>query len=83
MIDDPYAPVPAHEALLRRFTATRAELRVVRPADVGQRAVGHFGFFRPAMRDALWSECAAWLAAALGLARREEPADAASAGSGP
>jgi predicted alpha/beta hydrolase len=79
MSDDPYAPVPAHQALLRRFTASRAELRVVRPADVGQRRVGHFGFFRPAARETLWSEAIGWLDGALAL--RQVGAGVAAAGS--
>jgi predicted alpha/beta hydrolase len=76
MADDHYAPVPAHEALLARFTATAPELRVVRPADVGEARVGHFGFFKPAVRTTLWADAVGWLDGALA---RGATADGATA----
>ncbi len=64
--DDGYAPVPTVEALVRYYAAARAELRVVRPDDVGERAIGHFGFFRPRFGPTLWAEASAWLLRAAG-----------------
>jgi predicted alpha/beta hydrolase len=59
--DDGFAPVPTVEALLRFYAAARSELRVVRPGDVGERTIGHFGFFRPRLGPTLWSEASRWL----------------------
>jgi predicted alpha/beta hydrolase len=68
--DDGYAPLAAHEALLRHYVATRPELRVVDPRALGVRRIGHFGFFRPALRDTLWAEATEWLRGAMDLPRR-------------
>ncbi len=62
--DDGFAPVPTVEALLGFFPAARRELRVVRPAELGERRIGHFGFFRSRFEPTLWREAAAWLGAA-------------------
>ena len=72
--DDPYAPLPAHRALLRHYAATSPELRVVAPADVGAARIGHFGFFRPALRHGLWDEAVDWLLGALGVRPAVDPA---------
>jgi predicted alpha/beta hydrolase len=70
--DDRLAPLATVEALLGFFAAARPELRIVRPADVGEPAIGHFGFFRPRLERTLWRDAAAWLAgaAAAAAARR-------------
>jgi predicted alpha/beta hydrolase len=67
--DDPYAPRPAVEALLGFYRAARPELRWLRPADLGTRSIGHFGFFGPRFRDRLWSEVRSFLLDAVGDAR--------------
>ena len=72
--DDGFAPVPTVEALLRCWEGARSELRVVRPRDVGERTIGHFGFFRPRFGPTLWSEASRWLL---------EAADGAAAGAPP
>ncbi len=54
--DDDFAPVAAVEALVGFYSGTRSFLRVVRPADVGAREIGHFGFFREAFQETLWRE---------------------------
>jgi predicted alpha/beta hydrolase len=59
--DDAFAPLRSVEALLGFFPEARTELRVVRPADLGERAVGHFGFFRPRFEPTLWREAGTWL----------------------
>jgi predicted alpha/beta hydrolase len=59
--DDPYAPMRSAEALLRYYDLAPTELRVVRPGEVGERHIGHFGFFRSRFRDTLWMRVAEWL----------------------
>lgn len=59
--DDRYAPAKAIDALLRRHPACAAVRRQVRPKDVGAQRIGHFGFFREAMRDTLWRDTADWM----------------------
>ena len=59
--DDGYAPLATVSALARCYSAARTEVRVVRPADAGTRAIGHFGFFRPRAGKALWDEASRWL----------------------
>jgi len=39
--------------------------RRLHPADVGGKAVGHFGFFRPEHADTLWPEVLQWFDDAL------------------
>ncbi len=59
--DDSFAPRRATEALLRWMENARIEHRHLAPADVGARAVGHFGFFRRGVAPRLWDEVATWL----------------------
>ncbi len=59
--DDPWATRPAVELLASGFTATMPEVLTVKPSDVGARAIGHFGFFRPEHRDTLWRGVAEWI----------------------
>jgi predicted alpha/beta hydrolase len=35
--------------------------RHVRPSEIGQKRIGHFGFFNPRCREPLWSDALAWL----------------------
>ena len=59
--DDPWATRPAVELLCSGFTATKPEVLTVKPADVGVKEIGHFGFFRPEHRDTLWRGTAEWI----------------------
>jgi predicted alpha/beta hydrolase len=59
--DDPWATRPAVELLAAGFTATGPEVLTVKPSDVGAKAIGHFGFFRPEHRDTLWRGAAEWI----------------------
>jgi predicted alpha/beta hydrolase len=59
--DDPWATRPAVELLCSGFTAIEPEVLTVRPSDVGAKAIGHFGFFRPDHRDSLWRGTAEWI----------------------
>lgn len=61
--DDPWAPRPAVDLLCAGFTATRPEVVAIAPADVGAKAIGHFGFFRDEHRDRLWTPAVDWLLA--------------------
>ena len=67
LTDDAYAPLQGVQWLASRYPNARAEVRSVAPAEVGQRKLGHFGFFRERVRDTLWAEAAAWLAGAARL----------------
>jgi predicted alpha/beta hydrolase len=60
MSDDKWAPPIAVEKLLAHYTGTKAEHITLRPGDIGQRAVGHFGFFRETGREKLWPLAAGW-----------------------
>ncbi len=68
--DDTYAPADAVHAFVRMGQNPNLELRRLRPAQLGARAVGHFGFFRPRFAATLWHESKDYLLAAL---RGEEP----------
>lgn len=59
--DDPFGPLPAVKKLLELYPAARAEVRHLRPADLGVPRIGHFGFFREPFRDTLWREAQEWL----------------------
>jgi predicted alpha/beta hydrolase len=59
--DDPWATRPAVELLTSGFTAIKPEVLTVKPSDVGAKAIGHFGFFRPEHRDTLWRGVAEWI----------------------
>ena len=73
--DDRYAPPPTVEALHGFYPRARKELKLVRPADLGVKKLGHFGPFRKTHRETLWPELRAWL-----LARaRGEPVEFAAA----
>ena len=61
--DDPWATRPAIELLCAGFPSIKPEIFDVKPADVGVRRIGHFGFFRPEHRDTLWRGAAEWLQA--------------------
>ena len=61
--DDPFASPRAVDALHREYAAAAVTRRHVRPADVGAREIGHFGFFREGRTPGLWDEVAAWLRA--------------------
>ncbi|MGV7213863.1 alpha/beta hydrolase family protein [Bradyrhizobium sp. UFLA05-112] len=59
--DDPWATRSAVELLCAGFTAIKPEVVTVKPSDIGVKTIGHFGFFRPAHRDALWRGMAEWI----------------------
>jgi len=59
--DDDYAPEQAVHALAQMYAQAAAEVRLLRPQDLGLRHLGHFGYFRKQAPHALWDEALAWL----------------------
>jgi len=59
--DDSYAPKPAVDALLQKYSQARVVRRHITPAAVNAKTIGHFGFFRKTLRDTLWRETVTWL----------------------
>jgi predicted alpha/beta hydrolase len=62
--DDALAPKAAVASLGALYGGAARDHRHVTPADVGRRAIGHFGFFRERVGRPLWPEAAAWLESA-------------------
>jgi len=60
--DDGFAPRAAVDAFADFYPNAAVDVRPVSPREVGERAIGHFGFFREKFRDSLWQEAADWLA---------------------
>lgn len=54
--DDTYAPAAPSAALRRWYTRAPQTHRVVAPADLGVRKIGHFGMFRPGPPELVWHE---------------------------
>ncbi len=59
--DDDWAPPVTVAGLLDGYTGTKPEHITVTPESVGQKNIGHFGYFREASREPLWREAAEWL----------------------
>ena len=59
--DDAFAPATAVQALLDLYPGAKGEIQAVAPRDVGERSIGHFGFFRERFRATLWRDAADWL----------------------
>lgn len=56
--DDDYAPRAAVEAYLGALSGAPVSHRRFAPSELGQREIGHFGFFRPRLEPTLWRELA-------------------------
>lgn len=61
--DDPFATADATARMAALFRHCRIDERYVDPRGLGLPAVGHFGFFRSRMREALWPIVGDFLAA--------------------
>ena len=59
--DDPFAPLPAVQALMDLYPNAKPDIRKVEPRALGVPGIGHFGFFRERFRDSLWREAVDWL----------------------
>ncbi|MCP3140179.1 alpha/beta hydrolase family protein [Pyxidicoccus xibeiensis] len=59
--DDFIAPEPSVRALLDYYPRAKREYLYRTPAQLGVERVGHFGWFRPTLPQALWAAEADWL----------------------
>lgn len=59
--DDPFGTKIAIERLLRYFTRSEKLRRRISPADIGESAIGHFGFFQKRFGARLWPIALAFL----------------------
>lgn len=59
--DDDYIPKAAVEQLHGFYSHAAVERRHIQPAAVGERRIGHFGFFKLRSQHPLWQQCAQWL----------------------
>ena len=59
--DDAFAPRRAVDGLARLYPAATVEQCRVEPGSEHGHEIGHFGFFRPRMKDSLWADSVAWL----------------------
>ncbi len=50
------------ESLHSFYASAPRELRRIAPRDIGQKKIGHFGFFRRRAAHALWPQAGQWLA---------------------
>jgi predicted alpha/beta hydrolase len=61
MQDDELMTLRGTRALFALYRSAQLELKRLRPAEHGVAAIGHFGFFRPKMEEALWPLVPEWL----------------------
>ena len=61
--DDELITRPAIDHLHDFYRCAAVERRHVEPADVGEKRIGHFGFFSERSRDTLWKESLEWMRA--------------------
>lgn len=52
--DDEYMSLRNTEALHGFYARAPQTMKRIAPADIGERRIGHFGFFRPKFENALW-----------------------------
>jgi predicted alpha/beta hydrolase len=60
--DDTYIRKAAIEQLHGFYRNAQVERHHIRPADVGDARIGHFGFFKLGGGHQLWQQCTLWLA---------------------
>lgn len=59
--DDAYAPPAAVGAMQERYSGCEQLEWVLDPSRMNQRSIGHFGYFKPAMKTGLWCDLVKWL----------------------
>jgi predicted alpha/beta hydrolase len=59
--DDEFMSARSIESLHGFYSGATQTHRRIAPHQFGQRRIGHFGFFRPQHREALWTQVAQWL----------------------
>lgn len=60
--DDEFMSRRNTESLHGFYAGAKPELRRIAPAQIGERRIGHFGFFRSRFQASLWPQVAQWLA---------------------
>lgn len=60
--DDKIAPAPAVHDLMNKYRNLKWSQWQLKPDDVMQKSIGHFGFFKKDMQQSLWAETTAWMA---------------------
>lgn len=61
LTDDTYAPLKAVNDLIRFYSMAEIKQHHIHPKEVGEKRIGHFGFFRKKVADSLWKDTAQWL----------------------
>ncbi len=59
--DDDIAPPLAVKDLMKHYANLKWSHWQLKPEEVMQKSIGHFGYFRKNMRDSLWNESVQWL----------------------
>ena len=59
--DDEYLSQRNIESLHGHYAAAERQMQRIAPADIGTRAIGHFGFFRKRFESSLWPRAGEWL----------------------
>jgi len=59
--DDPIGSPPALARLHRLFRQAPVEMRIIHPADIGEKRIDHFGFFRRRFEANLWRKTVEWM----------------------
>ena len=60
--DDEYMSARNIESIHGFYASAPREMRRLHPRDVGEKRIGHFGFFRRRLADKLWPRAEEWLA---------------------
>jgi predicted alpha/beta hydrolase len=60
--DDKIAPARAVQDLMHKYTSLKWSQWQLKPDDVMQKSIGHFGFFKKEMQQSLWAETTGWMA---------------------
>ena len=60
--DDEFMSRRNVESLHGFYAGARPEIRHLSPGDVGEKRIGHFGFFRSKFQVSLWPQVPQWLA---------------------
>jgi predicted alpha/beta hydrolase len=71
--DDAFATAAGIRRLLTGFPGLRADVSVIKPSDVGMKAIGHFGFFRREAATALWPNVVPFVEQAPASSKSEGP----------
>ena len=59
--DDRIAPAQAVSDLMNKYSNIKWSQWQLKPDDVMQKSIGHFGFFRKEMQQSLWTETTGWM----------------------